>query len=404
MKNKFEYFNLSFVILIFVIGIGVLPAEANLIFDAAGLTNNGSLSLNSSATSNITIGNNLTTGKVVLGGALDMGTKDITSTGSIGTTGSRLTKGWFTDFEVTNPIVGSITGSAATLTNARNIAGVSFDGSADISIASTDLSDTTNITRLDATNSFSLINPLTTLAESWIGPSSTAGIYFKDGNVGFGTTSPTNLFSLGGTADRTIWMERNTIADTTGNNLTLQAGGATVLSTNKTGGALHLHAGLSTGNAQPADINLATTVMGTSSGTADQALIHKFMIHNKVYSMPDNVNTQIYSINLPTANTGAIVHMSFTYTVTDGVNAGSHGGIFVCAFINNAGTVSGSCTDSGEATAGVGAGAGIDAQIITVVGTVATLEVKFNNTFGTNPIGKLTVQILNNSATNFTWL
>jgi len=36
----------------------------------------------------------------------------------------------------------------------------------------------------------SAINPLTTIAESWIGPSSTTGIYFKAGNVGIGTTAP----------------------------------------------------------------------------------------------------------------------------------------------------------------------------------------------------------------------
>ena len=31
---------------------------------------------------------------------------------------------------------------------------------------------------------------LTTPAESWVGPSSTAGVYFQGGNVGIGTTSP----------------------------------------------------------------------------------------------------------------------------------------------------------------------------------------------------------------------
>jgi hypothetical protein len=43
---------------------------------------------------------------------------------------------------------------------------------------------------LNQANSFTLINPLTTIAESWIGPSSTTGIYFKGGNVGIGTTAP----------------------------------------------------------------------------------------------------------------------------------------------------------------------------------------------------------------------
>lgn len=82
------------------------------------------------------------------------------------------------------------TGSAGTLSPGRTIAGVAFNGSVNIAVASTGLSDTTNLVRLNAANSFSLINPLTTIAESWIGPSSTAGMYFKGGNVGIGTTVP----------------------------------------------------------------------------------------------------------------------------------------------------------------------------------------------------------------------
>ena len=47
------------------------------------------------------------------------------------------------------------------------------------------------------TNSTS-INPLTTLAESWIGPSSTTGVYFKGGNVGVGTTTPNEKLDVNG--------------------------------------------------------------------------------------------------------------------------------------------------------------------------------------------------------------
>jgi len=39
-------------------------------------------------------------------------------TGSLGATGARLTKGWFTDLQVTNSITGSVTGTAATVTGA----------------------------------------------------------------------------------------------------------------------------------------------------------------------------------------------------------------------------------------------------------------------------------------------
>ena len=54
---------------------------------------------------------------------------------------------------------------------------------------------------LNQANSFTLINPLTTIAESWIGPSSTTGIYFKGGSIGIGITAPTaRLHFAAGTA------------------------------------------------------------------------------------------------------------------------------------------------------------------------------------------------------------
>ena len=52
------------------------------------------------------------------GGNLALGSNSLTMTGSLGATGARLTKGWFTDLEVTNAIAGSITGNATTVTNA----------------------------------------------------------------------------------------------------------------------------------------------------------------------------------------------------------------------------------------------------------------------------------------------
>ncbi len=58
---------------------------------------------------------------------------------TLGSTGSRLLKLWATDVTVTNTITGSITGNAATATalqNARTIGGVSFDGTAAITVVS----------------------------------------------------------------------------------------------------------------------------------------------------------------------------------------------------------------------------------------------------------------------------
>lgn len=58
---------------------------------------------------------------------------------TLGTTTNRLTKLWATDITVTNAISGSVTGNAGTATalqNARTIGGVSFDGTANITVAS----------------------------------------------------------------------------------------------------------------------------------------------------------------------------------------------------------------------------------------------------------------------------
>ena len=81
----------------------------------------GGTSFNGSA--NVTVAS-ATGGFTVSGGNLAVGANDITGTGSLGSTGSRLTKGWFTDLEVTNAIVGSVTGNAATVTTNANLTGV----------------------------------------------------------------------------------------------------------------------------------------------------------------------------------------------------------------------------------------------------------------------------------------
>ena len=65
-------------------------------------------------------------------------------------------------------------------------------------------------------------------------------------------------------------MERHTTANTAGNNLTVQAGGATVGATDKNGGTLFLAPGLSTGTGE-SGIKLQGSPAG-STGTSDNAV------------------------------------------------------------------------------------------------------------------------------------
>lgn len=96
------------------------------------------------------------------------------------------------------------------------------------------------------------------------------------GNVGIGTTSPTNLLSLGGTAERTIWMERNTTAAAAGQGLTLSSGGAIAGTADLAGGDLTLKSGISTGTGTSA-LHFFTATAG-STGTADNTPTEKMTI------------------------------------------------------------------------------------------------------------------------------
>src|SRR5205823_448193 len=83
--------------------------------------------------------------------------------------------------------------------------------------------------------------------------------------VGIGTTSPGKDLSFGGRSARTIWMERNTIASTAGNDLTIQSGGSAAGGTDKNGGNTYIRSGISTGTGS-SNIYLQTaTAAGTGS-------------------------------------------------------------------------------------------------------------------------------------------
>ncbi len=87
-------------------------------------------------------------------------------------------------------------------------------------------------------------------------------------SVGIGTTSPTSILGLGGAEARTIQMERGTVANTAGFDLTIKAGGATSGATNKAGGDLILSSGIATGTGA-SGIGFRTVTAG-ATGTTDR--------------------------------------------------------------------------------------------------------------------------------------
>ena len=111
----------------------------------------------------------------------------------------------------------------------------------------------------------------------------TSGYTYFSGNVGIGTTGPTNLLSLTGQSAKTIWSERNVTAATAGQNLTLRVGGAVAGGTDLGGGSLILGGGTSTGTGT-SSVLLQTCPAG-ASGTADNALATMLEITGNKFSV-----------------------------------------------------------------------------------------------------------------------
>ena len=98
------------------------------------------------------------------------------------------------------------------------------------------------------------------------------------GNVGIGTTSPTRILGIGGLVARNIGMERGTVADTAGFNLTINAGGATSAATDKNGGDILIASGTSTGSGF-SSVKLQAVTAG-ASGTTDRIVTTHLEVGN----------------------------------------------------------------------------------------------------------------------------
>ena len=127
----------------FVPNTGMLTA-GGFIGDVTGNVSGSAATVTGAAQSAITSVGTLT--GLTMGGTLVMGINNITMTGSLGASGARLTKGWFTDLDVSNLISGGVTGNAGTATKlatARAINGANFDGTAAITVPVNSADDTT---------------------------------------------------------------------------------------------------------------------------------------------------------------------------------------------------------------------------------------------------------------------
>ena len=154
------------------------------------------------------------------------------------------------------------------------------------------------------------------------------------GNLGIGTTSPTNILSLGGNSARTIWMERHTTSNTAGNTLTIQSGGATSGATDKDGGMLLLNLGLSTGTGK-GSTRIQRLTRAAATGTGDNSIIDAICVMaEKSITAEGSVN--LFEVALPSGGMCA-GSVSFQILATDGTDFQSHACSLNYAAVNKAG-------------------------------------------------------------------
>ena len=283
-------------------------------------------------TANITVAT-ATGGLTVSGGNLALGTNSITMTGSLGATGARLIKGWFTDLESTNVIVGSITGNAATVTTNANLTG-----------AITSIGNTT------ALGSFSSSNLSTALTDET-----------GSGLVVF-ATSPTLVTPTLGVATATTVNKLTLTAPTTGSTLTIDdgftlhtTGNVTALSGSSTGTNTGDQTTIS-GNAGTATaLQTARTINGISfDGTANitvtaaaGTLSGTTLASGVTGSSLTSVGT-LGSLVLSGAITGATGYNGLVITPNTGaITTGIWNGTTIAVANGGTGTTNGSITGTG---------------------------------------------------------
>jgi hypothetical protein len=238
---------------------GVKATGSNALTFQSGVT--GDIQFFSSSNKITSSGALTIAGLLTANGGLALGANNLTMTGSLGSTGARLTKGWFTDLEATNAIVGSITGSAATLTTPRAIYGNNFDGSAALTgiIAST---------YGGTGNGFTKFSGPTTAERTFTLPDSSATLLYSGG--GLGTPASGVATNLTGTASGLTAGSVTNATLTTG--LTVNTGTVTLTGNVANTSVLTIGAGaVSVSGSNTGDQTITLTGDVTGSGTGSFA-------------------------------------------------------------------------------------------------------------------------------------
>jgi len=146
------------------------------------------------------------------------------------------------------------------------------------------------------------------------------------GNVGIGTTNPTNILSFGNTANRKIWIE-NSAADVAGKTLTIAAGSTIVGSAvpNVNGGDLILQAGLNTGNLGTSNI-IFQTAQSAGAGATLTTMATRMTINNQgnvgIGTAGPDMRFHVEENNAATNSAIAVQRLSLTSTGTPAAGLG----------------------------------------------------------------------------------